>query len=130
MSSADKIQSALLAKATEINRRTVSRRLVDHFGLKAHKPARKHRLPQPMKNKRLAFAKKHATCTKQQWSKVLFLDESAVQQFTTRKRYVRRPIGKRFHEKYAIQTMKHPPSVMIWGVCHSMGQLDSFFFAC
>ena len=39
MSSADKIQSALLAKATEISRRTVSRRLVDDLGLKAHKPA-------------------------------------------------------------------------------------------
>ena len=72
MSSADKIRSALLAKATEISRRTSNRRLVDDFGLKAHKPARKPRLPQAMKNKLLAFAKKHATWTKHQWSKVLF----------------------------------------------------------
>ena len=93
MSSASKIWSALLAKGTEISRKTFSRRLVDDFGLKAHKPARKPRLTQAMKNKRLAFAKKHATWTKQQRSKVLFSDESTVQlQFTTRKRYVRRPI--------------------------------------
>ena len=64
MSSADEIRSALLAKATKISRRTVSRPLVDDFDLKAHKPARKSRLPQAMKNKRLAFAKKHATWTK------------------------------------------------------------------
>ena len=99
MSSANKIQSALLAKGTEISRRTVRRRLVDDFGLKAHKPAHKLRLPEAMKNKRLAFAKKHATWTKQQWSKILFSDESTVKQFTTRKRYIRRPIAKRFHEK-------------------------------
>ena len=128
MSSADKIRSALLAKATEISRSTVSWHLVDDFGLKAPKPVLKPRLTQAMKNKRLGFAKKHATCTKQQWSEVLFLDESTVQLFTTRKRYFRRPMGKRFHEKYTIQTMKHLPSVIIGGeVCQSMGQLDFFF---
>ena len=80
-----------------------------------------------MKNKRLALTKKHATWTKQQWSKVLFSDESTVQEFTTRKRYVRRPIGKRFHEKYMIQIMKHPPSVMIWGAMPVNGTTGLFF---
>ena len=127
MSPANQIRSALLAKGTEISRRTVCRRLLDDFGLKVHKPARKPRLTQAMKNKRLAFAKKLATCTKQQWSEVLFSDESTVQKFTTRKRYVGRPIGKRFHKKYTIQTMKHPLSVMIWGVGQSMGQLFGTF---
>ena len=40
MSFANKIRSAMLAKCTEISRRTVIRRLVDDFGLKALKPAR------------------------------------------------------------------------------------------
>ena len=48
MSSADKIRSALVAKGTKISRRTVSRRLVDDFGLKAYKPARKPSLTQAM----------------------------------------------------------------------------------
>ena len=39
MSSADKIRSALLTKGTKISRRTVSRCLLDDFGLKAHNPA-------------------------------------------------------------------------------------------
>ena len=55
MSSASKIRSSLLAKGTDISRRTVSGRLVDDFDLKFHKP----RLTQAMKSKRLAFAKKH-----------------------------------------------------------------------
>ena len=45
----------------------------------------------------------------------VFSDESTVQRFTTRKRYVRRPTGKRFDQRYTTQTMKHLPSVMIWG---------------
>ena len=82
MSSASKIRSSLLAKGTDISRRTVSRRLVDDFDLKAHKPAHKPRLTQAMKSNRLAFAKKHVKWTIQQWQQVLFSDESTVQQFT------------------------------------------------
>ena len=82
MSSASKIRSSLLAKGTDISGRTVSRRLVDDFDLKAHKPAHKPRLTQVMKSKRLAFAKKHVKWTIQQWQQVLFSDESAVQQLT------------------------------------------------
>ena len=117
MNSASKIQSSLLAKGTDISRRTVSWRLVDDFDLKAHKPAHKPRLTQPMKSKHLAFAKKHVKWTIQQWQQVLFFDKSTVQQFTDQKRYVQTPPGKRFSERYTIQTMKHPPSVMIWGEC-------------
>ena len=102
MSSASKIRSSLLAKGTDISRRTVSRRLVDDFDLKAHKPAHKPRLTQAMKSKRLAFAKKHVKWTIQQWQQVLFSDQCTVQQFTNRKRYVRRPSGKRFSERYTI----------------------------
>ena len=68
-----------------------------------------------MKSKRLAFAKKHMKWMIQQWQQVLFSHESTVQQFTNRKRYVRRPSGKRFSERYTIQTMKHPPQ------CHDLG---------
>ena len=109
VSSASKIRSSLLAKGTDISRRTISWRLVDDFDVKAHKLAHKPRLTQAMKSKRLAFAKKHVKWTIQQWQQVLFSDKSIVQQFTNRKRYVRRPSGKRFSETYTIQTIKHPP---------------------
>ena len=65
--------------------------------------------------------------TIQQWQQVLFSDESTVQQFTNRKRYVRRPSGKRFSERYTIQIMKQPPSVMIWGGM-SINETAGLFF--
>ena len=50
-----------------------------------------------------------------QWGKVLFSDESTFQQFVVRKRHVRRPTGKRFHERYTIPTVKLPFRQMVWG---------------
>ena len=57
ISSASKIRSVLLAKVADISRRTVNRRLVDDFVLKAHKPAKKPGLTPAMEVNRLAFAK-------------------------------------------------------------------------
>ena len=67
MSSASKIRSVPLAKGMDVSRRTVSRRLVDDFGLKTRKPVKKPRLSPAMKVKRSGFAKKHAKWTIQQW---------------------------------------------------------------
>ena len=105
---------------------TISRRLSREFNLKSYKPARKPRLTPVMKAKRLAFAK-HCDWTIQQWSKVLFSDESTFQQFVVRKRHVRRPPGKRYDDKYTVSTMKHPPSQMIWGAMSQHGIGGLFF---
>ena len=72
MSSASKIRCVMLAKGVDISRRTVSRRLVIDFGLKARKSAKKPRLTPSMKANRLGFAKKHAKWTIQQWQQVFF----------------------------------------------------------
>ena len=106
---------------------TISRRLSREFNLKSYKPARKSRLTPVMKVKRLAFAKKHRNWTIQQWSKVLFSDESTFQQFVVRKRHVRKPTGKRYDDKYTVSTMKHAPSQMIWGAMSQLGIGGLFF---
>ena len=74
ISSADKIRSVLLANGADINGRTVSRRLVIVFGLKAHKPAKKPRLTLAMKAKRLGFAKEYAKWTIQKWQQVFLMN--------------------------------------------------------
>ena len=112
-SSTKKLQAALLRKGTRVTQMTISRCLSREFNLKSYKPAGKPRLTPVMKAKRLAFAKKHRDWTIQQWSKVLFSNESTFQQFVVRKRHVRRPPGKRYDDKYTVSTMKHPPSQMI-----------------
>ena len=126
-SSCKKIRSTLLLKGTDVHRTTIGRRLVNEFGLKSHKPVEKPRLTEAMKAKRMIFANKSADWSEKQWVKFLFSDESTIQQFGTRKQQVRRPVGTRFEDRYTVATMKHPPSVMIWGAMSSNGTAGLFF---
>ena len=114
-SSCKKVRANLLRKGTDVSISSVSRRLSKEFELKSYKPAKKTKLTPIMKKKRLEFAKKHLHWTADDWGKVLFSDELTFQQFVVRHKHVRRPVGKRFYEKYTSATIKHPPSQMIWG---------------
>jgi len=96
--SAKTIRAELGETGSRISRRTISRRLTGEFGLKSRKPARKPRLASAMKLKRLQFAKKYKDWTIQKWSRVLFSDETTIQQFDSRKRTMRRPPGTRYNE--------------------------------
>lgn len=78
--------------------------------------AAKPLLTKKMMKKRLIFAKEHKDWTKEQWSKVMFSDESSFKCIQARKNRVRRPVGSdRYDSKYTVKTVKHPDSVMIWG---------------
>jgi len=125
--SAKTIRAELGETGSRISRRTISCRLTDEFGLKSRKPARKPRMTPAMKLKRLQFVKKYKDWTSQQWSRVLFSDETTIQQFASRKRTVRRPPGTPYNERFIQQTMKHPPSVMIWGTISTQGTAGLFF---
>ena len=74
-----------------------------------------------MKAKKLAFAKQYEDWNKTRWNKVFFSDKFTIQQFAQRKRTVRRPVKTRFNDCYTQATIKHPPSVMIWGTMSSNG---------
>lgn len=126
-SSCHKIKKRLSDSGTDVSIMTVSRRLSNEFGLKSRKPAAKPRLTIGMKRKRLEFAKKYAHWTSEDWHKVLFSDESLIQQFNHKKSHVRRPVGARYDEKYTVMTMKHPPSQMIWGAMSAMGTAGLYF---
>ena len=120
MTSGEKIRSQLQERGCKVSTRTVQRRLFTEFGLKSHKPARKPCLTEGIKKKRLSFAKAHAHWTVDMWKKVLFSDESSMKQFCVRKYRVWRPAGKRYEEKYTTPTVKHPPSLMVWGAMSAM----------
>ena len=126
MTSGEKIRSQLQERECKVSTRTVQRRLFTKFGLKSHKPARKPRLTEGMKKKRLSFAKAHSHWTVDMWKKVLFSDESSMKQFCVRKYRVWRPAGKRC-EKYTTPTVKHPPSLMVWGAMSAMGTASLSF---
>ena len=106
--SSKNIRSALLLKGTVVSKTTIKRRLTDEFGLIAYKPAKKPRLTPSMKAKRYACTKAHMDWTTENYRKFLFSDESTVQQFTSRKQLVGKPVGTRYEDRYTIQIMKHP----------------------
>ena len=70
---------------------------------------------------RLKFAKKHLSWSFEQWSRVLFSDESP---FTLRwrgKQMVWRRRGERFKSKFIRGTIKHDKKIMVWGCFSSNG---------
>ena len=121
------IQAKLIDTVTVVSTKTIQRRLSLEFGLKSRKLARKPRLTEAMKKKRLDFAKRHADWNTEIWKRVHFSDESSLSQFSVRKYRVRRLAGARHKEKYTLPTVKHPPSQMVWGAMSSIGTAGLYF---
>jgi hypothetical protein len=81
--------------------------------------------------KRLKFAKKYAQWTAEDWSKVMYSDESTFCCMKNIRKKVRRPsVSNRFDTKYTAKTVKHPASVMVWG-CFSanLGRRGIYFLS-
>ena len=95
-------KSADLHKGTSVSLRTIARRSTKEFGLKSRKPAAKSRPTPAMKKKQLDFAKHSGHWMPMDWEKVLFSDESTFQQFNSRKKHVRQPIGNCFNQRYTV----------------------------
>ncbi len=72
-------------------------------------------LTQKMKAKRIAFAKKYLSWTKEQWRNVMFSDKPKFDTVNSRSVTVRRSkTMDRYADKYVVKTVKHSPSVMMW----------------
>ena len=99
MSFSKKIQAKLINTGTVVSTKTIQRRLSLKFELKSCKPARKPRLTEALRKKRLDFAKRHADWNTGIWKRVLFSDESSASQFSVRKNRVWRPAEARHEEK-------------------------------
>jgi transposase len=114
-------QRELLAAGVRVHRSTISRRL-KAMDLQAFKAAKKPLLTVAMRRKRLEFAKAYRHWTADDWGRVLWSDESSITQFGHTSPYVRRPLGTRYVSKYTQATVKHPPSIMIWGCISVKGR--------
>ena len=69
------LQRVLALAGVNVASSTVQRRLPE-VGRTARRPLRKQLLTKAMKKKRLSWARNHAGCTKDDWRKVIFSDES------------------------------------------------------
>jgi len=75
----------------------------------------RRRLIAIQKANRLRWARQHAHWTEADWQRVLWSDETAVQLFTSRLRYVRRLSGEEYKDETIRKTVKHPGKIMMWG---------------
>lgn len=103
-----------------IHQKTISRRLHE-FGLKGRRPRKKPMLSKKNIKQRLDFARAHQHWTVQDWSKVLFSDESKFNRICSDGiSYVRRRVGEDLDPKCTSKTLKHGGgNVMVWG-CFSI----------
>jgi hypothetical protein len=69
-----------------------------------------------MKKKRLSFARKYLHWTEKDWQGVMFSDESTFRIINSRSTKVQRPSTVScYKQRYTVTTVKHSPSVMVWG---------------
>ena len=106
----------------KISSRTIQRRLVEQ-GLFSRRPVKKPAISKKNKKARLEFAHSHLNWTREDWSKVLFSDESKFNlKNSDGMNRVRRPNGNRMDPRYGISTYKHGGgSIMVWGCFSANG---------
>jgi len=96
--------------------RTVQDILCRELGMRSKVAAKKPLLTDKMKKKRLDFANKYKDWTAEDWSKVMYSDESTFECIRSASRKVRRPKGSdRYDPRYTVATVKHPDKIMFWG---------------
>jgi transposase len=116
-------------RGIRISSRTVRRRLSNEFNLVARRHAKKSYITKPQLFKRLKFCRLMRDKSKEWWEQVMFTDESTFQQLRGASyNYVRRPPSQRYNPKYTIKTVKHPPSVMVWGGISANGRCGLHIF--
>ena len=94
---------------------TIQRTLQKTLKMPSRTAAQKPLLTEKMKKKRLQFAKNYRHFTQEDWSKVMYSDESTFRCIRVTRNKVRRPEGSdRFDSRYTTKTVKHPDSVMVW----------------
>jgi transposase len=127
--SSARVASLASDRGIQVSARTVRRRLSNDFGLVARRPAKKPLITKQQLLQRLKFCRAMKDKSREWWERVMFTDESTFQQLRgPGYNYVRRPASQRFNPKYTIKTVKHPPSVMIWGGITASGRCGLHIF--
>ena len=102
---------------------STTRRRLREAGLKDCKPRKKPRLTARHKKCRLQFAQAHKDWTPEQWSRVIFSDESRFLLHRSDGRvYVRRMAGEELKESCIQTTVKHGGGgIMVWSCINVQG---------
>ena len=99
-----------------LSERRIQELLKDVLKLPSRTAAKKPLLTKAMKQKRLKFCHQYKDWTAEQWSHVMFSDESMFKCIRSASTKVRRPLkSNRYDPRYTVKTVKHPAQVMVWG---------------
>lgn len=99
-----------------MSERRIQELLKDVLKLPSRSAAKKPLLTKAMKQKRLKFCHQYKDWTAEQWSHVMFSDESMFKCIRSASTKVRRPLNSdRYDPRYTVKTVKHPAQVMVWG---------------
>jgi len=99
-----------------------ARRILSSYGIFGRIAARKPLLSKIHIRKRIAFCKAYRKMSTSEWSKVIFTDEMRLEIYGTRRAYVRRKVGTRFHNQFVCKTVKFGgKSLMVWGAIKKDG---------
>ncbi|GBO44189.1 hypothetical protein AVEN_148283-1 [Araneus ventricosus] len=104
------------ATGATVSRQTVYRRL-GHIGLHARRPVRCVPITATHCRLRLAWSREHALRTPQQWSCVMFSDESRFSlQSDSRRTFIWRAPGTRYHQENTIERHRYGGAGwLVWG---------------
>lgn len=108
---------------------TIQQRLQKELNLPTFRPAQKLLLTKVMVKKRLAFACKYKNYTEEQWSRVIFSDESTSKCIRSWPGWI---IGSwnsdRYAPLYTGKPIKHLDSVIVWRAFSVSGGLAGLYF--
>jgi len=126
---AARLKIELSAVVGHLSERRIQSVLQKDLKLLSRSAAKKPLLTKAMKQKRLAFCHKYKNWTEEQWSNVMFTDESMFKCIRSASAKVRRPKGSnRFDPRFTVKTVKHPAQVMVWGCFSGSGGKGGLYF--
>ena len=111
-----KIAKSLAEKGYSASSSTVYRHLTKNLGARAFKRPQIPRITERIKGNRLLFARNHKNWTVEDWRKVLWLDESPFELFSTLNRQNDRVWSKNGKKITPVLKVKFPARVMVWGM--------------
>ena len=111
----------------DVSGRTVDRRLIEagKFGRVAKK---EHDYTDAQLRARVSFGQGYQRWSKEDWSLVLFSDETHIELGQHGQVWVRRPVGEMYNPEYMAHKDPHPERVSVWACISSrgLGAIDIF----
>ena len=110
--------------------RTIQQVILEELKIPSRLAAKKPHLTEPQKQRRLGWAERHRRWSRVKWAKVLWSDETHIEQWigSNQSRRVRRSSSiSRYDPNFILRTVKFPPKLMIWG-SFGNGRLGDIYF--